>query len=147
MLYNILCSKDINMVHKVYATYICCIILYTIWIHLTPWRIYIWTHNNQLVLSIYCLVSTILWLHLESTLVRWAPFSCVRCCGPRGSGAPWLTCMDVWMFVCVYSSVVQSGFPFSLLESICRHFLRFSSDLLPTLDCFQAVNLRVFIKK
>ena len=62
--YNVLCLKDIflkdiTMVYKVYATHICCIILYTKWIHSTSWRTYTWPHRNQLLLSTYCLRSCI----------------------------------------------------------------------------------------
>ena len=127
----------------------CGIILYTIWIHLTPWRTYIWPHNNQLVLSIYCLVSTVSCLHLDSTLLRGAEgcplFLCDQNFWPSAVAGHVVVVRHVyhvWIFVYVSTLlVVRGGSPFSLLESFCisRYFLRVSSTSLPTADYVQVV--------
>lgn len=56
-----------------YATYIRCIISYTVWIHLKSWgTCSVLPHRNNLVLSIYCLSSTVKLHHLDSTILRGA---------------------------------------------------------------------------
>ena len=148
-----ICQKEINMVHKVYATYLCWIIAYTIQIgwrlaehllnRMTPWRTFIWPNNNQLVLSVYCLVLTFSLFHLDLILLRGARGYSLFLCGQYCWNLEllrtvWLWCALVDMygcmncFVCVYSSGCTGWLPLfsswfiwhiqTLSESLIREF-------------------------
>jgi len=66
--------QDINCVYKVYVTYIMLYNFIHHRIHLKSSRTYILPHRNELVLSIYCLASTVKWHHLDPVKgSRWLP--------------------------------------------------------------------------
>jgi len=123
-----ICLKDINIIHKLYTTYICCIImLYTIWIHLRSPRTYMLPHRNQLILSIYCLASTVKWLLLDSRKARGGVLSVCDQTFWNLVLSTWRRCALVDMYgrmnvcVCVHSSICTGWLP-SFSSSVIWHF-------------------------